>query len=94
MPANVVQAVVARTERSASGAYLMLMGSIGRPEQLTMMCERESITFPLMGGVCVLDLDGCQASALGATLLVPGLKAEVGGGRAWSAAHRSSSPPV
>lgn len=42
----------------------------------------------------MLDLDGCQAVALGATLLTPGLYAEVGGGNPCRAAHRSSSPPV
>ena len=42
----------------------------------------------------MLVLDGCQAFALGATLLTPGLYAEVGGGSPCRAAQRSSSPPV
>lgn len=54
----------------------------------------ESLTGPLTGGVCVFELDCCHASALGATLFIRGLKADVGGGKPCSIAHRSSSPPV
>jgi hypothetical protein len=50
-------------QSSAGGT--VVCGFVSRYERI--------ITGPFSGGVCVLDLDGCQVFGLGATLCMPGL---------------------